>query len=157
MNFTLSRTFLIHMETPLCAKLRTQHGGTESLILSVYKEKCFLQVNNRPCILPPKAHPVRIWGARPGNAWQPPGCSGMWLLGPGVQLSSGAPTAGGDPVGRICQFPWCTSPTWSISNHHMASLSPEVAETPHGLQELSFPSHRETIEGFQTNSDSSDR
>ena len=28
-------TFLIHMETPLCAKLRTQHGGTESLILSV--------------------------------------------------------------------------------------------------------------------------
>ena len=34
-NFTLSRTFLIHMETPLCAKLRTQHGGTESLILSV--------------------------------------------------------------------------------------------------------------------------
>ena len=28
-------TFLIHMETPLCVKLRTQHGGTESLILSV--------------------------------------------------------------------------------------------------------------------------
>ena len=25
----------VGMETPLCAKLRTQHGGTESLILSV--------------------------------------------------------------------------------------------------------------------------
>ena len=35
MNLSLSGTFLIHMETPLCAKLRTQHGGTESLILSV--------------------------------------------------------------------------------------------------------------------------
>ena len=34
-NLTLSGKFLIPMETPLCVKLRTQHGGTESLILSV--------------------------------------------------------------------------------------------------------------------------
>ena len=35
MNLTLSGTFLIPTETPLCVKLCTQHGGTESLILSV--------------------------------------------------------------------------------------------------------------------------
>ena len=34
-NLTLSGKFLIPMETPLCVKLRTQHGGTESLMLSV--------------------------------------------------------------------------------------------------------------------------
>ena len=35
MNLTLSGKFFIPTETPLCVKLRTQHGGTESLILSV--------------------------------------------------------------------------------------------------------------------------
>ena len=34
-NLTLSGKFLIPMETPLCVKLHTQHGGTESLMLSV--------------------------------------------------------------------------------------------------------------------------
>ena len=34
-NLTLSGNFLIPTETPLCVKLRTQHEGTESLILSV--------------------------------------------------------------------------------------------------------------------------
>ena len=34
-NLTLSGKFVIPMETPLCVKLRTQHGGTESLMLSV--------------------------------------------------------------------------------------------------------------------------
>ena len=34
-NLTLTGNFLIPGETPLCVKLRTQHEGTESLILSV--------------------------------------------------------------------------------------------------------------------------
>ena len=34
-NLTVSGKFLVPIGTPLCVKLRTQHGGTESLMLSV--------------------------------------------------------------------------------------------------------------------------